>query len=508
MFLTLLTLTVASASNCHEWEALIGATLGAGHCLTPGLLQAQQMAHQRGQTHCLQPVLNQHGLTLNTPAPATTSTDMGGLELNQQYDDLVAITSEHFAVWWDPGGGLADMATAKLVAAAMEQAWSSEIETLGYPQPATTDTTYFNVYIGDSGDSAPSSQGAAGYFWTDGDGYPYIVLALSSVQNTDYLEVLTSHEFFHSIQNSTASYSYSNEEPGAWYWEATAVWMETELFPLSEYAVDLLFGLAFLPELPIDHFNYPDEGTADEYHQYGAFMFPKYLTEFTAEPSLIFDSWVYPSSNDPIVSLDALLNDWGTDVEQEFLNFAVRNTTWDYEHSVAYNSAIITSGGYSSDWSNRPTETIEESIPMTSPSHHHPSGFGANYWNLDGTPDALTVRFEARSEPSQWRVAVVVEDAGVNTYHEMVVVDDSGELTVEDIDYWADIYLVVAVTDDEREQDITYDYAIEIEYIEEETVITPAVLDPREGCGCTTGFNPGLPLLWGGLLLFARRRHQ
>ena len=46
-----------------------------------------------------------------------------------------------------------------------------------------------------------------------------------------------------------------------------------------------LVGFAFLPHLPLTFFDYPDRGELQEMHHYGAFIWPRYISEFAANIS-------------------------------------------------------------------------------------------------------------------------------------------------------------------------------------------------------------------------------
>ena len=100
----------------------------------------------------------------------------------------------------------------------LEWSWVHEIETMEYPAPYGTDAYLFNVYMGSSGDGAPSDAGVAGYYTTDEEGWPMVVLSQYVAENDDQYSVIP-HEFFHAVQHSTERYPYSGAS--AWYWEAT-----------------------------------------------------------------------------------------------------------------------------------------------------------------------------------------------------------------------------------------------------------------------------------------------
>jgi hypothetical protein len=98
------------------------------------------------------------------------------------------------------------------------------------------------------------------------------------------LQVTAAHEYFHATQFSYDAYEDS------WVLEATATWAEDELYPdVNDNLQYLTDGPMGQPQLPLDYAH----GCC---HQYGDWIFFRYLTEeFPAEqgglPSLILDLW-------------------------------------------------------------------------------------------------------------------------------------------------------------------------------------------------------------------------
>ena len=113
---------------------------------------------------------------------------------------------------------------------------------MNFPAPYGTDSHLFNIYLGDSGSGAPSAYGNSGYYSVDNDGWPMIVLNQMILDSSADQHGVLPHEFFHAVQHACETYDYLGD--GAWYWEATAMWIESQIYPnLAEYAV-FLFGFA------------------------------------------------------------------------------------------------------------------------------------------------------------------------------------------------------------------------------------------------------------------------
>jgi hypothetical protein len=245
--------------------------------------------------------------------------------------------SAHFIARWGPDAPI-DAAEVDVALTALERAWTVEVTEMGHAAPDGTEAVLFNVYIGDTGGNAPSASGAAGYYTRDGDGYPYIVLARDVLGDAAWLRGTTSHEFYHALQDEVRPYAY--EGAGAWYWEATAEWAAGEVHPGDLGYAQFLFGYAYLPELSVEFFDYPDAGTLQEYHQYGAFIFPRYLSELAADPALVVATWTHPLGATPLESIRAELSARGLDLATAFGDFAATNATWAYRDGASYRAQL------------------------------------------------------------------------------------------------------------------------------------------------------------------------
>src|SRR5262245_25289294 len=105
-------------------------------------------------------------------------------------------TSEDFAVWWGDDG-LTDPEDIETLLDSFEHAWDVEIDTMGHPAPAGSDSALFTVVIGDTGDGAPSSYGTAGYFLVDEEGWPFIVISPFVLWDDEQMASTSAHEFYH-----------------------------------------------------------------------------------------------------------------------------------------------------------------------------------------------------------------------------------------------------------------------------------------------------------------------
>ena len=82
-----------------------------------------------------------------------------------------------------------------------------------------------------------------------GLGTLFVVLARATVADLEGGGLTAAHELYHAIQHVTGRY---RETAGLWFWEATATWMESQVFPQATAYARFLYGYALLPHLPID----------------------------------------------------------------------------------------------------------------------------------------------------------------------------------------------------------------------------------------------------------------
>lgn len=430
-----------------------------------------------------------------------------------------SLASDNFIAKWGSSGGVTDDEVTALLDA-FEAAWAVEIEAMAHPGPAGSDTTLFNVYIGDTGDGAPSGYGAGGYYWTDDEGWPMVVVARDSLYDTGYADVVAAHEFYHAVQGSLGTFPYSGSS--AWYWEATADWAAGEVFPDNpDYAV-FLFGYAFLPHLPLDYFDYPDSGALQEYHQYGAFIFPRYLTEQVADWTLVRDSWVEPGEADPLDALDAGLVARGSSIAAVFPAYAAHNATWDYEDGETYEEMLAAyeiwyaSGDHriaaevGPEGTGGEVEAVEELLPQR---------YGYNVIRLMAPDEGpLVAAFAgdlAGSEGSDARfgVTVVVASGDGVAYTPVPLADNTGEVTVDVPADASALYLVVAAWSDALANGETFDYRYRLEpgdsVVPPDDTSTPDDTgqpyvedDPKVGGCCATASAGGAPPVGLAALLF------
>lgn len=458
------------------------------------LLGASSLAGSPALLPCATPILLMEQAR-PLPLPANPPEE-GPKSVRNSYPATTnSLETENFVLWWGSSASpTVSMEDASALLESFELAWITEIETLGFTQPQSTESYKFNVYLGDTG--GPSSLGANGYYFYDDDDWPMIVIA-SDLLGTDEAFVTAAHEFFHAIQDSTGTYIYAGD--AAWYFEATAVWSEAKVHPGTTEYVKFIPSLAFLPHLPINYFDYPDSLDLEEYHHYGASLFIKHLDEVYG-PSLIQRSWEEASLEaDPLEVLQILLDEQESSVEEAFFEFFDRNGTWNYPDEAAIEAELDASGGYDDPASKRPTGQLR--IPVQTNAYTNtapPFSYGGNYWRLHDVTDTFYLKLTPHSQGGVWHISVMTQREDIHTV-EAYTFQESEPLTFTGHAGADEIWLGIA-TVSEHGQFTSYalDISQDLSMVEEGS--------SRKQCGCST--SPSQSGWMFFLLLCLHRRYS
>lgn len=481
------------------------------------------VAAAQGLTPCATPWLLPTRVHVDPIAP-TAPPPATGKGLRTAYDDVPHLrSSENFALWWGDGVSLAD-STADALLDAFEASWDVQIGVLGHQAPSGSDDWLFNVYVGSTGDGTPSDYGAAGYYFTDREGWPMVVINTTTARDPeDYGRAVVAHEFYHALQDQTGAYAYASRgafTDGSWFWEATATWVVNEVFPQDVWHSTFLFGYLLVPERPLNDFTYPD-GSLEGYHQYGAFLFPRFLTEHAVAADVIAQTWKDGTrTGDPLDVLTGHLEDAGLDLGTLFTEFAARNVLYDYAHGGVYQDVVDAYAPYFPGEDHRVAAEIRgdgDREWFQVDEDLAPGRFGYNLLRFEWPDDGdLVLEFDGDTtgrdgSEAAWSLAVVTQG------------DDGDELTLldaadspwrfEEVDGLETVTVVVAAIPDEAEQDERFDYRWRLEIVLPLPEVV-AELDPGDGespalagCGCASApaSARGLaPLLLG--VLIRRRR--
>ncbi len=412
-----------------------------------------------------------------------------GKALRDAYGGLTEVaTSKNFALKWGDAIPVNEGAAGVLLDQ-LEHSWQVEMVDMGHPSPTGTDTHLFNVYIGDSGSGAPESYGV-NYFSHDADGWPMIVIHPGNLDAPEQAGPTVCHELYHAVQSGTGNYIYWDlEDPRAWYWEASATWVSGEVFPDDPGQAGLLYGYAFVPHLSVHHFQYATgQGGIEELHQYGAFIFLRYLTEKVADPMLVRDSWVLANQYDlPLDKLDELLEEIDGDlgIDAVYPGFAAAAATWDYQLGEMYESWLDWVADYYPDDDHRVADTVH--------------GDGTDGWEeVDQglmprelayniiefrSPDEgdWEVAFEGDAD-APWALVAVIETDDDVVYAPIEVVEGLGDDVVEVPDD-ASLYLAVSVLTTGGPVGESFDYSYRIDPWQDEEPENPEPEGPEGPTG-------------------------
>lgn len=426
------------------------------------------------------------------------------------------LLSPNFAINWSSANLTTEQ--AQRVADAAEDSWAKFVTELGHPPPTGCDTYRLNIYVSwDTDDPAIDYDG--GYATLDDQGYPYLVISKNLVNSTDSVQGVVSHEIYHDFQFSSDGAYWSQESQ--WYWEATAEWGAQHVYPESQNAYGFVGALALTQELSLYFMGDPFAMDPTGQHQYGAGLFPHYLTDLAGDDSLVPRSWMDATSNDPLDVLDGLLEPGAVEggVDGAIASFYAHNATWDYPQLPLFGWSI---GAYEAtypDYEQQARPVILSAgtggfvdVAPARPLHEH----GAHQLLLSAGPDhTLGIQIEGDATGSNGTAAtwwaIVVRDSPTEgmIYTPVPFTGADGELTVTLPDNETTARLTIGVHGDGRDQDETFGYQLAVG--DEPAPAGPdAGVDPVEedapGC-CSTGRGNGSGgIVLGLLVLVAMRR--
>lgn len=273
------------------------------------------------------------------PAPPAGAQGTGRPDSDPTAEDAFEAPAEgihhhettHFRIHFTTTGpDAATFAFVKQVAATFEQVWRVEITDMGWPAPVRDGdlggSSLVDVYLVDLGGDAFGYAAADAVSTCGGcDVHGYLVL------DNDYagyrpdplgaLQATAAHEFLHLVHFGMA---YDAE---GWAYEATAVWMEREVFPDADARTQYLVDFAADPALPLPDFG-TDTGGFDR--AYGAYVWNVWLSERYG-PEIVRDAWIAGAglSDHVVDGYAAALRDRGILLEAELVAFTAATAAWE-----------------------------------------------------------------------------------------------------------------------------------------------------------------------------------
>lgn len=411
------------------------------------------------------------------------------------------VTSAHFALKWGSASDLSVEDGSKMLDA-LEASYAVQVEEMAHRTPTGADSFLLNVYVGSSGDGAPSAFAAA-YVDVDDEGFEYIVVSPETIESyrpggdSSYPDAVLAHEFYHVLQVSSGAYFGDDVY---WYWEATADWIAEEVFPGNVNNDALAPGYLMYPHVSLTFADFADEGTLLELHHYGAQVFARYLSDVVADSSLIRDSWVNGGPlDDPLEVLDGLLAARGASITEVFGEFAARAAVLDLPHQemlalwvdsfipfypgedfrVADTAALLRLGGLVEP----PAATLPERLAFNA--IEIPPVAGPVFVSFEGAATGT------RGSTADFRVTLVRQEGGRLQYDALALEGLRGELRADFSGQEEQAFLVVAAVPQESRSGEVFPYQYRVSQ----------GLTAFTGGGCAT--SPGSSGGLGGLLLLA-----
>ncbi|MCQ3974443.1 MAG: hypothetical protein DPW09_13440 [Anaerolineae bacterium] len=251
-------------------------------------------------------------------------------------DDAVAANDEN-------GDKLPDFIEA--VAEALEHSWQHEIKEMGWRFPLSdkgeggdtrldvyledqndlfgtgdlfgyTDT--FGGFVGDNPATPPKEERTAyGFISLDND-YDPDQFGLYDLTSLDAMRTTAAHEFNHALQSA-----YDDEDSYSWLYEATATWMEDEVYPEIGDARSYLADYMDAPDLCPLSVGRDDQ----DVRWYGGWILLRYLAEQHGGPDTIRRLWENMAATEGLTALEATLTEQRTTVAELLTDFSVANLT-------------------------------------------------------------------------------------------------------------------------------------------------------------------------------------
>jgi len=273
-------------------------------------------------------------------------------DLDQTYD------TDHFRFFYtldqSDNDAVENIEYVSLMGTIFEEVWTFFSDSLGYEAPLQDPNAsheLYEIYI----ENLPSYYFGVTYTSTAGVAAPscasYIKMrnSYSGSQFSDHTEeenikVTAVHEFFHSIQ-----FSYNCYER-FWMMEASAVWVEDELYDDINDLYRYMPSWFSNPDKPIDN---------ETSHMYGSFIFFQYLDEHLGGPSTIRKCWEASRENySPIHdisfnAIDEALEDKNSSFEDAYHRMRIANRIlsshenahpFSYEEAEGYLTVVTTPG--------------------------------------------------------------------------------------------------------------------------------------------------------------------
>lgn len=260
--------------------------------------------------------------------------------------------SEHFRFHYtETGADAVDASFLDAIVRAFEDAWTIEIDKLGWPAPpddtAMGGNALYDVYVMDVVGSQDEALGITSPELFVGDNphteavetyasASYIAID-NDFRNVDFVAGQTAttvmrstaiHEFHHAIQ-----FGFDGAEPHSWMAEATSTWMETMAAGKDQDATEYVSTALQYPELCF--------GTTaeDSSIMYGEWPFMQMLTDDFGK-NAVLELWQQAADYEGFDALGQLLAAHGATVPGEVARYRIKNLARDYKLAPLFHSTV------------------------------------------------------------------------------------------------------------------------------------------------------------------------
>ncbi len=247
------------------------------------------------------------------------------------------------------GDGVPDY--VELIGETMEHSWTTQINLMGWPMPpgdaGEGGDERIDVYLEDI-----LSEGYAGYVDTNdgflGDNpntpeqehraaYAYLVLDNDYAETEEgetpigLMRATVAHEFNHILQAGI-----DDRDIHFWLYEATATWMEDEIYTEVNDGVYYLDSVFKNPDICL----VAEVARGDDLHWYGTWLLLRHMTERYGQ-DVVRVVWEQMRQLNGFRAIDAALASFGSTLEAETQSFAVANLLRAYTEGSLYPTVRI-----------------------------------------------------------------------------------------------------------------------------------------------------------------------
>lgn len=365
----------------------------------------------------------------------------------------------------DPANGVPDY--VDWVAEDLETVWDGEIATMGWLEPPPDageggDTRYdvylqrtspYYGYVDYGVDSkVGDNPNSAGVAETDAY-YSYIALendfAGFGGDRRENIQVTLAHEFNHAVQ-----VGYDGLE-ALWLMEATATWMEDEVYDAINDNYQFLDKLFLYPDIALD---------ADSalYH-YSRWIFVRYVSEHHGGQATVRNMWERAVTADSLDAVDAALTEVSTSFDAVFPRFAAanyvlsplpQNAPYTYEEADGYRDEV---GGIENEAFLPFTGATVTYDSYNDGNEHHLEKHSAEYWVISGTT-SFEMTF-AGNAGIDYTVQGALRQGNRGTVKQVPLSSQQGTLVVYNPTVYDQVVIIVANigdTDETSGYDLTF----------------------------------------------------